>query len=253
MTIRDVEQRTGLERATVRFYEKEELLTPRRLENGYRDYSEEDVVTLLRIKLLRELDVSIEDIRALQRGEQALPDTLAKQISELERRLEETAYTRDTCRAIRDEGVSYAQLDAEKYLNRVQPPSRVYAAERDKPQSPYCPWRRFFARVLDLNLYGLVWNALLAFVFRSNLLERAGVLEWLDLLAALLMMLFLEPLWLKLWGTTPGKALFGLRIELEDGRRMEYFDGLDRTVHVLWYGMGFQIPIFNLIRLWKKL
>lgn len=252
MTIREVEQRTGLERATVRFYEKEGLLTPKRLENGYRDYSEEDVATLLRIKLLRELDVSIEDIRALQRGEQALPDTLAKQIFALERRMEETAYTRDTCCAIRDEGVSYAQLDAAKYLDRVQPPSRVYVADRDKPKSPYCPWRRFFARMLDLNLYALVWGALLAFVFRSNLLERAGVLEWIDLLMALLMMLFLEPLWLKLWGTTPGKALFGLRVESEDGRRLDYFDGLNRTAHVLWYGMGFQIPVYNLVRLWKS-
>ena len=69
MTIREAEQRTGLDRATIRFYEKEGLISPKRLDNGYRDYGEEEITTLLRIKLLRELGVSLEEIRALQQGE----------------------------------------------------------------------------------------------------------------------------------------------------------------------------------------
>ena len=41
MTIKDVEERTGLSRSNVRFYEKEKLVEPSRNEsNGYRDYSE---------------------------------------------------------------------------------------------------------------------------------------------------------------------------------------------------------------------
>ena len=36
MKIQELERRTGLERASFRFYEKEGLLTPQRLENGYR-------------------------------------------------------------------------------------------------------------------------------------------------------------------------------------------------------------------------
>ena len=43
MTIRELEQKSGLERANIRFYEKEKLLNPVRRENGYRDYSEEDL------------------------------------------------------------------------------------------------------------------------------------------------------------------------------------------------------------------
>ena len=40
MTIKDVEERTGLSRSNVRFYEKEKLVEPSRNEsNGYRDYS----------------------------------------------------------------------------------------------------------------------------------------------------------------------------------------------------------------------
>ena len=44
MTIKEVEQITGLTRSNIRFYEKEKLITPDRNENnGYREYSEEDI------------------------------------------------------------------------------------------------------------------------------------------------------------------------------------------------------------------
>ena len=51
--IQELERRTGLERASIRFYEKEGLLNPQRLENGYREYSVEDSELLKKIKLLR--------------------------------------------------------------------------------------------------------------------------------------------------------------------------------------------------------
>lgn len=91
---------------------------PRRLENGYRDYSDEDHQTLLRIKLLRELGVGLEEIRALQQGTAALPETLAARLVALELEFAATVQARDTCRAIRDTGVSYQALDAEQYLGR---------------------------------------------------------------------------------------------------------------------------------------
>lgn len=43
MTIKEVEERTGLARSNIRFYEKERLIEPARNDNGYRDYSKEDV------------------------------------------------------------------------------------------------------------------------------------------------------------------------------------------------------------------
>ena len=68
MTIKELEQRTGMPRANIRYYEEEGLLSPRRLDNGYRDYAEEDVRTLEKIKLLRSLQLDIGTIRLLQQG-----------------------------------------------------------------------------------------------------------------------------------------------------------------------------------------
>ncbi len=50
MTIKDVEERTGLSRSNIRFYEKEKLIEPSRNEsNGYRDYSENDVESIKKL------------------------------------------------------------------------------------------------------------------------------------------------------------------------------------------------------------
>ena len=52
MNIKEIEERSGLTRANIRYYEQEGLIAPVRRENKYRDYSEEDLETLLRIALV---------------------------------------------------------------------------------------------------------------------------------------------------------------------------------------------------------
>ena len=62
MKINEVEQQAGITKRNIRFYEQQGLLSPKRNgENGYRDYSEEDVAELKKIKLLRKLSLPIED------------------------------------------------------------------------------------------------------------------------------------------------------------------------------------------------
>lgn len=63
MTIKDVEKLTGLTAKSIRYYESKGLLTvERNKENSYRNYSEQDVTKLKKIKLFRYLDFSIEEI-----------------------------------------------------------------------------------------------------------------------------------------------------------------------------------------------
>ena len=94
MHIKDIETRTGLSRANIRYYEQEGLVHPVRARNGYRDYSQEDLDTLLRVRLLRRLDVPIEEIRAMQAGELDLADVLEERIRIAQRREEQARRTR---------------------------------------------------------------------------------------------------------------------------------------------------------------
>lgn len=256
MTIKEMETRVGMTRANIRYYEKEELLAPGRQENGYRDYSEEDVNALLKIKLLRQLHIPVEEIRALARGERALGETFSQQLNELQAQQSALTQAEDLCRAMCDDRVTYDTLDPVRYLTRVPqetPRDKAYfTIERDRTPPVSHPWRRYLARAFDLSLYSVLWTLLLVFAWRVNPLLRSPAAQLFDGLLVLLAMLFLEPLCLWLFAATPGKALFGLRITDASGGRLSYWNGLSRTLSVLWSGMGFGIPIYSLVRLWKS-
>ena len=68
MTMHEVCARLGLTKKAVRYYVGEGLIAPRRLENGYADFSEADCETLERIALLRRLALPLCEIRVLLAG-----------------------------------------------------------------------------------------------------------------------------------------------------------------------------------------
>ena len=66
-------------------------------------------------------------------------------------------------------------------------------------------------------------------------------------------MFLLEPALLHLFGTTPGKAIFGIRVIDPDGGRLTYGAALDRTWLVLWEGEAMRLPFLNLYFNYKSL
>lgn len=114
------------------------------------------------------------------------------------------------------------------------------------------PWRRLLARMLDITVYSTAWSALLALVFHVNITNRTGILSFIDTIMAITIMLFVEPLLLRLFGVTFGKWIFGLRLEDGNGNRPNYNSGLTRTWGVVGSGLGYCIPIYNFVRLWKS-
>jgi DNA-binding transcriptional MerR regulator len=66
MQIRELTKRTHLSDKTIRYYESVGLLpSPRRQQNGYRDYSEDDVARIQFVAGARLLDFAIDDIREI--------------------------------------------------------------------------------------------------------------------------------------------------------------------------------------------
>ncbi len=110
--------------------------------------------------------------------------------------------------------------------------------------APY-PWRRYFARTLDLALYSLPWFMFCQFILRwkgdSSLLFNiiAAYMSWL-------FVFLIEPILLSKLGTTPGKWIFGLEIRDENGQKLRYDAALSRTFGVFKIGAGFNIPLFNI-------
>ena len=65
MNIGEVAEHSGLPVKTLRYYDEIELVSPRRLSSGYRDYSDEDLHRLQFIARSRGLGFSLEDCRHL--------------------------------------------------------------------------------------------------------------------------------------------------------------------------------------------
>ena len=65
MLINEVCKSTGLTKKAILYYEKENFISPKKLSNGYRDYSNEDIKILQEISLYRKLDISVKDIMTI--------------------------------------------------------------------------------------------------------------------------------------------------------------------------------------------
>ncbi len=254
MNIGEVEARTGMTRANIRFYESKGLLSPIRAGNDYRYYSEKDLASLLKIKLLRQLHVPIDDISRLQSGELALSDALSEKLSQLEADVAQRMTAAEICRDISTAGVGYDELDAPKYLSRITNaslavPSFFTVRGDELPQAPH-PWRRYFARSLDVLIYSLIWIVICSQLFRVNPLGQ-GFVRVLNFLIPYALMLIVEPVLLSTLGTTPGKWVFGLVLKTASGKKLTFSAAFDRILMVYRYGLGYLvIPIYSIYRLY---
>ena len=236
MTIKEMEQRVGMSRANIRFYESEGLLHPSRRDNGYREYSEEDAAMLQRVKLLRSMDMPLEQVKALADGSLSLPAAL----EQLEARLGQQELVRERTRkasqVMLQEQESFETLNPERYLPILETGEGEWKGD-GKP-ALNLPWRRYWARMLD----HLFCTMLIAPLFARLIPDWKYGYEPLALVA----MLLLEPLCLSLFATTPGKLIFGIRVRDLEGKRLSYNAAMERTWSVMWEGMALRIPFLEL-------
>lgn len=241
MTIKELEERTGMIRANIRYYEQEGLLAPARKENGYRSYSEEDCENLLKIKLLRQLQFSLQEIRDIQSGALSLSQAMEGRSALLERESGVLLNARDVCRTIEREVADYAALDPLVYLRQLSAPRDAAAADVAQPH----PWRRYFARSLDVMLAGLAVTLVRSCVLHQLPNDSNGS-RIVSLILAWVVLMLTEPFLLHFWGTTVGKWIWGIRVvSIRDGKKLSLNEAFSRTGLVFACGEGASIPLVN--------
>ena len=119
MKINKLEDLLGVTRATIRYYEDQGLVTPPRTENGYRDYSDEEVRLFQKIIVLRKLGVSVPEIRDLIGGKTTLHDVLAGNVERLRAQQDEIAAAIEMCGEIENEAGDFDSIDPPKYLRSI--------------------------------------------------------------------------------------------------------------------------------------
>ena len=120
MKINDLEKILDVKRSSIFYYEREGLLAPRREENNYREYSEDDLRRLKTVVVLRKLGFTVEEIRALLDRDKALPDVLPGVIARLEAQAAELSEAADLCRAMDRQGVTMDSFDPDAWFETVE-------------------------------------------------------------------------------------------------------------------------------------
>ena len=65
MRVQEVSKKTGLSKKAIHFYVNEELIQPKKLENNYYEFSDQEIVTLNQIHLFRMAGLSIQTIKEI--------------------------------------------------------------------------------------------------------------------------------------------------------------------------------------------
>ena len=120
MKIKQVEELVGITSKNIRFYEEQGLLQPRRTENGYRDYRQEDVEQLKRIKLFRKLGVPVEQIGKLFQGKISVNDCLENQEAALKREQDNIEKLCVLTHEMLAGSLSIEKLDSDYWLDEVE-------------------------------------------------------------------------------------------------------------------------------------
>lgn len=121
MKINDVIKQVDLSKRAIKYYEEQGLLSVSKDTNGYRNYTDANIITLKSISVYRKLGISIENIRKLLRCENnsLLYDVLKEKKKELKIKTEELAALENFINN-RNVEQAYEEIDYQTIADAIQ-------------------------------------------------------------------------------------------------------------------------------------
>jgi uncharacterized RDD family membrane protein YckC len=107
------------------------------------------------------------------------------------------------------------------------------------------PWVRFWARAIDLFVFGSIIVWVIASAFPWYYVTYGN--QYIVSIVVYLIWVFFEALLISKWGCTLGKWLLNTRVQNADGSNLSYSKALKRAFLIFFFGEGLRIPIINLV------
>ena len=121
MNIKEAENLSGISGQNIRYYEKQGLISPKRNQiNSYREYGEEDIRILKTIRMLRMLDMPIDQIRLILKGDLSMGDALDMQKVRLEVQAKKLQSAISFCEQMGKEKMTLEDLDIDSCLEKME-------------------------------------------------------------------------------------------------------------------------------------
>lgn len=146
-------------------------------------------------------------------------------------------------------------------LRRPTPPSAIVPQIQSTDTGPAAniseqlhPWRRYFARIIDLYIFMLLFFLLLGVLFpemfdSTQSSAKSGGSDYLYGLLALAVYSVFETICLNIFGTTFGKFLYRIQLKTKEGGPLSFSNALKRSLAVWARGLGLGLPLISLVTL----
>ncbi len=188
MFINEVEHIVGLSKKSIRYYEENGLLTPKRNhENGYRIYTEEDIQILRTIKFLRELDVPIRDLKRLHDKTLTLQDCMKERIKKIETEEKKYQKIKELCLKIISSNETYQNIDITEYFQEVNRLNKEGFTMRNVKMSKK---RKILGAILSSFLFSLLFIFISGMITYFQFIEEEKI-PWILYMFIMVILVFL--------------------------------------------------------------
>jgi len=145
-------------------------------------------------------------------------------------------------------GVELARLElANRNIGIEQQKKMAETITSKRELTQVYPWRRYWARLFDISFIMPIYIILIALFYPRLNYSITRMDSFIGgTLLLLFYLIFFEPMMLSSFGTTPGKALLGIKIRDLSGNKISYTTGMKRGFLVWLNGMGIGIPLITL-------
>ena len=187
MLIHEVEHLVGLSKKSIRYYEENGLLRPKRNhENDYRIYEDEDIKKLKLIKFLRELGVSILELKLLEEEKLTLQECIKDRIHKIEKEEEQYKKIKTMCIEIEEADYQFHTIDISTYFEKMNVINKEGFTMRDMKTNKK---NKIIGAILSSTLFSLFFVFIIGIMFYFQITE-ADKCPWL-LFWFIIIMLFI--------------------------------------------------------------
>ncbi len=143
-----------------------------------------------------------------------------------------------------EENLQEAVLNNDTYVEEKINEENVEEVEISK----FFPWRRYFARGLDIAIYSIMYSIVIIIALNFETVSTSFAI--LLLFGVPIVMFIVEPILISKTGTTFGKFVWGIRVVGENNELLTYKNALIRTIYVYIFGLGLNFQLTLFICLW---
>ena len=117
------------------------------------------------------------------------------------------------------------------------------------PADNYHPWRRFFAKSIDMYIFGLIFNFAIGAMF-PHLLDKSNIFnkgnEYIATYVSMFFYFPFEAFCLFSFGSTIGKSIYNITLIKNSPNVASFGAYFHRSFNTWFFGMGAGIPLVNL-------